>query len=478
MPIEPLAIGVCSWSLQVTSVPELKRLMDGLGVDVVQIACGDPHHASWDEGDAMPRAARAAGFRMTGTMLGFPGEDYTTPETIQKTGGFGDPTTRPERLDRFRWALDRTAALGLTDIMLHAGFLPEPGTPDRKPFLDTLATLSRLAAEKAMTVAFETGQETADLLRGTLDELQLPEPQGQFRPGQHDPLRQGQSAAGGRDPRPGHPQRPRQGRQTYPRPRHLGRGGAARRGPGQHPRIRAAACRTSATAGRYASNARSATRRSASPTSPTGFAICANVSLDRRLRLSGSPLRAAKPQAANPKEDLSMTATTTPKATRAVKPPKVKDQPMFIGGKWVDSVCGKTFPTINPATGETICQVAEGDKADVDLRRQGRPQGVRRRPLVEDERLRTRPAAPPPRRPDRAAQGRTRRPRNARQRQAATPTRWPPTCRSRSSATATTPAGRTRFTARRSRSMARTFATRATSRSASSARSSRGISRC
>ena len=60
MPLEPLAIGVCSWSLQVKSVPELKRLLDRLGVDVVQIACGDPHHAAWDEGDAMPdgRAGR------------------------------------------------------------------------------------------------------------------------------------------------------------------------------------------------------------------------------------------------------------------------------------------------------------------------------------------------------------------------------------------------------------------------------------
>ena len=39
---------------------------------------------------------------------------------------------------------------------------------------------------------------------------------------------------------------------------------------------------------------------------------------------------------------------------------------MFIGGKWVDSASGKTFETINPATGEVICQVAEGDKADID----------------------------------------------------------------------------------------------------------------
>src|SRR5947207_7218483 len=61
-----------------------------------------------------------------------------------------------------------------------------------------------------------------------------------------------------------------------------------------------------------------------------------------------------------------MATATAPKA-RKVQPPKVKDQPMLIGGKWVDSQSGKTFPTINPATGETICQVAEGDKADIDL---------------------------------------------------------------------------------------------------------------
>jgi aldehyde dehydrogenase (NAD+) len=66
-------------------------------------------------------------------------------------------------------------------------------------------------------------------------------------------------------------------------------------------------------------------------------------------------------------EDTSMATATVEKKGRTAKPPKVKDQPFFIGGKWLDSVSGKTFPTLNPATGETICQVAEGDKADVDL---------------------------------------------------------------------------------------------------------------
>ena len=182
MSIEPLAIGVCSWSLQVTSIPELRGFLDRLGIDVVQIACGDPHHASWDEGEAMPAAALAAGFRLSGAMLGFPGEDYTTPQTIEKTGGFGDPATRPERLERFQWGLQRTRELGLTDLMLHAGFIPEIGDPARKPFLDTLAQVADLAQRAGVIVAFETGQESSRLLRATLDELKCPNLKVNFDP--------------------------------------------------------------------------------------------------------------------------------------------------------------------------------------------------------------------------------------------------------------------------------------------------------
>ena len=178
----PMYLGVCSWSLQVTSVEELKRLLGGLGVNATQIACGDPHHASWSEGDAMPEAARASGLVLTGAMLGFPGEDYTTPQTIQATGGFGDPATRPERLERLAWGVDRTAALGLSDLTLHAGFLPEAGDPGRKAMLDTLAKAGQVAAEKGVTLAFETGQETALLLRLTLDELKAPNIKVNFDP--------------------------------------------------------------------------------------------------------------------------------------------------------------------------------------------------------------------------------------------------------------------------------------------------------
>src|SRR5215831_6211346 len=39
---------------------------------------------------------------------------------------------------------------------------------------------------------------------------------------------------------------------------------------------------------------------------------------------------------------------------------------LLIDGKWVDAASEKTFPVENPATGEVIAQVGEGDKKDID----------------------------------------------------------------------------------------------------------------
>ena len=39
---------------------------------------------------------------------------------------------------------------------------------------------------------------------------------------------------------------------------------------------------------------------------------------------------------------------------------------MFINGEWTDAASGKTFETPNPATGETLARVAEGDAEDIN----------------------------------------------------------------------------------------------------------------
>ncbi len=57
------------------------------------------------------------------------------------------------------------------------------------------------------------------------------------------------------------------------------------------------------------------------------------------------------------------TVLTEPAATKS----PIKQTKILIDNRWLDSVSGKTFETINPATGEQIAQVAEADAADVDL---------------------------------------------------------------------------------------------------------------
>src|ERR1700740_15450 len=39
---------------------------------------------------------------------------------------------------------------------------------------------------------------------------------------------------------------------------------------------------------------------------------------------------------------------------------------LFIDGQWTDAASGKTFETPNPATGETLARIAEGDAEDIN----------------------------------------------------------------------------------------------------------------
>ncbi|XP_072034042.1 aldehyde dehydrogenase, mitochondrial-like [Amphiura filiformis] len=47
--------------------------------------------------------------------------------------------------------------------------------------------------------------------------------------------------------------------------------------------------------------------------------------------------------------------------------PDIQYNQIFINNEFVDAVSGKRFATLNPSTEEVICDVAEADKADVDI---------------------------------------------------------------------------------------------------------------
>jgi aldehyde dehydrogenase (NAD+) len=57
---------------------------------------------------------------------------------------------------------------------------------------------------------------------------------------------------------------------------------------------------------------------------------------------------------------------TMPQASEAVRHPYANGEAkrMLINGEWVRAAFGKTFESRNPATGDLLATVAEGDKED------------------------------------------------------------------------------------------------------------------
>ncbi|XP_074787757.1 aldehyde dehydrogenase 1A1 isoform X2 [Athene noctua] len=62
----------------------------------------------------------------------------------------------------------------------------------------------------------------------------------------------------------------------------------------------------------------------------------------------------------------SKSAPVLPALPEPLKDLKIKYTKIFINNEWHDSVSGKKFEVFNPANEEKICEVEEGDKADVD----------------------------------------------------------------------------------------------------------------
>jgi len=62
-----------------------------------------------------------------------------------------------------------------------------------------------------------------------------------------------------------------------------------------------------------------------------------------------------------------MAITQTPRDADA-RPAFLNGAPkrMLIDGRWVEAASGKTFPSLNPATGEELTRVAEGEREDIE----------------------------------------------------------------------------------------------------------------
>jgi L-ribulose-5-phosphate 3-epimerase len=166
-------LAVCSWSLQPKSPDELIAQLKAIGILRVQIAL-DPIRAepAWRNFGAM---AANEGIRLVSGMFGTIGEDYTTMETIRRTGGVVPDQTWDENWKNIQATARLAAALNIRLVTFHAGFLPHNDRdPGFRKLRDRLRQVADAFAAQKIDLALETGQETADALKHFLGVLERP----------------------------------------------------------------------------------------------------------------------------------------------------------------------------------------------------------------------------------------------------------------------------------------------------------------
>ncbi len=167
-------LAVCSWSLRPTDPLQLIQQIKAIGIPRVQIAL-DPLREQPAVWGMLPELCRQEGITLVSGMFGTVGEDYTTLESIKRTGGVVPDETWDANWRNIQAAADLAQKLRLKVVTFHAGFLPhESSDPAFPKLLQRITLIAELFASRGIELGFETGQETADTLRDFLLKLDKP----------------------------------------------------------------------------------------------------------------------------------------------------------------------------------------------------------------------------------------------------------------------------------------------------------------
>jgi len=179
--LRDMEIGVMFWAGRdpVESLRELKSL----GVRCGQL--GVPGSLVLDAATtaAWKQALEAEQFTLVTVFAAYEGESYADIPTVQKTVGFIPAATRAEREARTYAISDFAAALGVSSIACHIGFIPEdPDNPDYKAVREMVRRVADYTARHKQIFALETGQEPARVLLRFIEDVARPNIRINFDP--------------------------------------------------------------------------------------------------------------------------------------------------------------------------------------------------------------------------------------------------------------------------------------------------------
>lgn len=167
-------LAVCSWSLQPTDPDDLVKKVAQAGLHSIQIAL-DPVRVQPQIWGAIGDAAANAGMKLVSGMFGAVGEDYSSLDSIRRTGGLLPDETWEENWKNIQQNAEIASTLKLPLVTFHAGFLPaDESDPKFGVLIERLRRVADLFGERGIDLGLETGQETAETLCHFLKKLDRP----------------------------------------------------------------------------------------------------------------------------------------------------------------------------------------------------------------------------------------------------------------------------------------------------------------
>lgn len=167
-------LAVCSWSLQPASPSDLIEKMRIVGMRRIQCAL-DPMRSLPEIWVNFSQQLTQAKMDLVSGMFGCVGEDYTSMESIRRTGGIVPDETWDENWENLQSVADIAKKLKLKLVTFHAGFLPHDRIdPAYETMLHRMRLVAGTFAARGINLALETGQETAETLSRFLEDLGRP----------------------------------------------------------------------------------------------------------------------------------------------------------------------------------------------------------------------------------------------------------------------------------------------------------------
>lgn len=168
--LRDLEIGAMFWAGRDT----LARIK-ALGVRCGQLGVGGDVRLDGDLARRWKAELEREEFTLVTVFAAYTGESYADIPTVQRTVGFIPPTTRDEREARTLEISDFAAAIGVTSIACHIGFVPEDRShPDYLAVREIVRRICDHAARNGQSFALETGQEPAHVLLAFLKDVDRP----------------------------------------------------------------------------------------------------------------------------------------------------------------------------------------------------------------------------------------------------------------------------------------------------------------